>query len=116
MAKFVTRKSALSETSIGNHGTSSQIGTDLSAVTTDKGHVVIGLNVANVHTATVTVDIAMVDSSNNKIHICKSTSIPVGGNLDLVDGKIVITDTSEIHGACSVSNKAEVIVSVLENA
>ena len=66
MAKFVTRKSALSETSIGNHGTSSQIGADLSAVTTDKGHVVIGLNVANVHTATVTVDIAMVDSSNTK--------------------------------------------------
>ena len=56
------------------------------------------------------------DSSNNKIHICKSTSIPVGGNLDLVDGKIVITDTSEIHGACSVASKAEVIVSVLENA
>ena len=116
MAKFVTRKSALGQTSIGNHGTSSQIGADLSAVTTDKGHVVIGLNIANVHTATVTVDIALVASDNSKIHICKSTSIPVGGTLDLVDGKIVITDTSEIHGACSVANKAEVIVSVLENA
>ena len=68
------------------------------------------------HTATVTVDIALVASDNSKIHICKGTSIPVGGNLDLVDGKIVITDTSEIHGACSVASKAEVIVSVLENA
>ena len=121
MAKFVTRKQNLTKTTFTNNGltdqtATSRIGAALSAVTTDKGHVIIGLNVANIHTAAITVDIALVAADHSKIYLCKSTTIPVGGNLDLVDGKIVITDTTEIHGIVSGTTHADVVLSVLENA
>tara|TARA_R100001510_G_C7487598_1_gene96834 strand:- start:115 stop:489 length:375 start_codon:yes stop_codon:yes gene_type:complete len=124
MAKFVVRKQTLSNHSgaaIDTFGdTTTRVGGSLTSLTSQKGHVLIGCNVANIHTATVTVDVALVDDdggSDKVYYIAKGVSIPVGGNVELVDGKIVIDlDTTEVHAICSVDQKADIIVSILENA
>ena len=122
MAKFVNKKRNLSNTAIGTSSydqTGTLVESALSALTTNKGHVLIGCNVANIHTATVTVDVALVDDGTPDVvtYIAKAVSIPVGGNVELVDGKIVIdSDTTQIHATCSVNTGADIIVSVLENA
>ena len=123
MAKFVVRKQTLSTHSgaaIDTFGdATTRVGASLTNLTSQKGHVLIGCNVANIHTATVTVDVALVDdgSPDKVYYIAKGVSIPVGGNVELVDGKIVIDlDTTEVHAICSVDQKADIIVSILENA
>jgi len=125
MAKFVNKQQVLGSTAF-NQATifstaASRIGSAFTALETNKGHVIIGCNVANTHSATVTVDIALVtDGGTNDDtirYIAKNVSIPVGGSVELITGKIVIgSDSEEIHGRCSVNTGAEVILSVLENA
>ena len=118
MAKFVNKKRNLKNTAFSAHDTANTLVGTLTALTSNKGHVLIGCNIANIHTATVTVDFGLIDSSGNTVtYIAKDVTIPVGGNVELVDGKIVIdSDTTKIHARCSVDTKADIIVSVLENA
>ena len=123
MAKFVVRKQTLSNHSgnaIDTFGdTVTRVGASLSSLSTDKGHVLIGCNVANITTSTVTVDVALVDddTTDKVFYLAKGVSVPVGGNVELVDGKIVIDlDTTEVHAICSVDQGADIIVSILENA
>ena len=118
MAKFVNKKRNLKNDAFAAHDTANTLVGTLTALTTNKGHVLIGCNVANIHNAAVTVDVAFIDSSGNTVtYIAKDVTIPVGGNVELVDGKIVIDlDTTEVHAVCSVDQKADIIVSVLENA
>ena len=119
MAKFVNKKRNVKDTAFSTFNLADTlVDSALSSLTSNKGHVIIGCNVANIHTATVTVDVALIDSSGNTItYIAKDVTIPVGGNVELVDGKIVIdSDTTNIHARCSVDTKADIIVSVLENA
>ena len=123
MAKFVVRKQTLSNHSgavIDTFGdTVTRVGASLSNLSSNKGHVLIGCNVANIHTATVTVDVALVDddTTDKVYYLAKGVSVPVGGNVELVDGKIVIDlDTTEVHAICSVDQGADIIVSILENA
>ena len=123
MAKFVVRKQTLSDHSgnaIDTFGdTDTRVGDSLSSLSSNKGHVLIGCNVANITTSTVTVDVALVDSGtpDEVFYLAKGVSVPVGGNVELVDGKIVIDlDTTEVHAICSVDQGADIIVSILENA
>lgn len=122
MAKFVNKQATITYGTLNtsSFGTATRIGTSLSSLTTDKAHVLIGCNVANIVSQTVTVDIAIVTDGGTGDdtfkYIAKSVSIPVGGSIELVTGKIVIdADTKEIHGICSVANGADVVMSVLEN-
>lgn len=123
MAKFVVRKQTLSNHSgavIDTFGdTVTRVGASLSSLSSNKGHVLIGCNVANITTSTVTVDVALVDddTTDKVYYLAKGVSVPVGGNVELVDGKIVIDlDTTEVHAICSVDQGADIIVSILENA
>ena len=118
MAKFVNKSRNVKNTAFSAFDLANTLVGSLTALTSNKGHVMIGCNVANIHTATVTVDVALIDSSGNTItYIAKDVTIPVGGNVELVDGKIVIdSDTTKIHARCSVDTKADIIVSILENA
>ena len=101
MAKFVNKKRNLKNDAFSAHDTANTLVGTLTALTSNKGHVLIGCNIANIHTATVTVDFGL----------------PSGGNVELVDGKIVIdSDSTKIHARCSIDTKADIIVSVLENA
>ncbi len=119
MSKFVNKSRNVKNTAFSAYDTANTLVGSLTALESNKGHVVIGCNVANIHTTTVTVDVALItDGSPDVItYIAKDVSIPVGGNVELVDGKIVIdSDTTKIHARCSVDTKADIMVSVLENA
>ena len=119
MAKFVNKSRNVKNTAFSTYDLANTLVGSLTALTSNKGHVMIGCNVANIHNATVTVDVALItDGSPDVItYIAKDVTIPVGGNVELVDGKIVIdSDTTKIHARCSVDTKADIIVSVLENA
>lgn len=107
MAKFVNFKATLT-TSLATVGT-------IPNPTTDKAHVVIGLNVANTDATNVsTVDVTINNSSVNT-YIAKGVQIPVGGNIDLVDGKIVLATGDQIH-AKYATGTADLILSVLQDA
>tara|TARA_X000001388_G_scaffold14163_3_gene8237 strand:+ start:11367 stop:11729 length:363 start_codon:yes stop_codon:yes gene_type:complete len=120
MAKFVNKSRNVKNTAFSTFDLANTLVGSLTALTSNKGHVMIGCNVANIHNATVTVDVALIDSAGDPdtiTYIAKDVTIPVGGNVELVDGKIVIdSDTTKIHARCSVDTKADIIVSVLENA
>jgi hypothetical protein len=125
MAQFVTRSASVSNTAIGadSYGVSgTRVGASLSTISSGKGHVLIGCSVANTHSASVTVDVALVTDGGGAgldtwKYLVKSCPVPVGGNVQLIDGKVVIdSDSVEIHATCSVNSGADIIVSVLENA
>ena len=119
MSKFVNKSRNVKNTAFSTYDLANTLVGSLTALESNKGHVIIGCNVANIHTASVTVDVALItDGSPDVItYIAKDFTIPVGANVELVDGKIVIdSDSTKIHARCSVDTKADIMVSVLENA
>ena len=119
MSKFVNKSRNVKDTAFSTFNLADTLVGSLTALTSNKGHVIIGCNIANIHTTTVTVDVALITDGDPDVisYIAKDVTIPVGGNVELVDGKIVIdSDTTKIHARCSVDTKADIIVSVLENA
>tara|TARA_R100000458_G_C8062916_1_gene105055 strand:- start:174 stop:533 length:360 start_codon:yes stop_codon:yes gene_type:complete len=119
MSKFVNKSRNVKNTAFSTYDLANTLVGSLTALESNKGHVIIGCNVANIHTASVTVDVALItDGSPDVItYIAKDVTIPVGANVELVDGKIVIdSDSTKIHARCSVDTKADIMVSVLENA
>ena len=63
----------------------------------DSFDTVIGIRLANVHTASISVNVFIVRSSTNYF-LVKSAPIPVGGSLELIDGgaKVVLERRREI--------------------
>ena len=119
MSKFLNKSRNVKNTAFSTYDLANTLVGSLTALESNKGHVIIGCNVANIHTASVTVDVALItDGSPDVItYIAKDVTIPVGANVELVDGKIVIdSDSTKIHARCSVDTKADIMVSVLENA
>ena len=119
MSKFVNKSRNVKNTAFSTYDLANTLVGSLTALESNKGHVIIGCNVANIHTASVTVDVALItDGSPDVItYIAKDVTIPVGANVELVDGKIVIdSDSTKIHARCSVDTKADIMVSELENA
>ena len=60
MAKFVNKSRNVKNTAFSAFDLSNTLVGNLTALTSNKGHVMIGCNVANIHTATVTVDVALI--------------------------------------------------------
>lgn len=123
MSKFVNiiKSGVVSSAIIDGINTTASLGS-LSTITTDKGHVLIGLNIANTHaTQNTTVDVAIVDTSATPhavlAYIGKNVVVPPGGNVELVDGKIVLdVSTQQLRAKKGSDGSADIIVSVLENA
>ena len=79
--------------------------------------VVIGLTLANVHTAQVTASVTVIDSSNSDetSHVIKDAPIPVGGSLEIMSGNKIILETTDIIKVdCSVANKISATLSIME--
>lgn len=78
---------------------------------------VIGMSVANVTAAIMTVDVTLVKSAV-ATHMIKGAPISPGGTLVIVGGdqKLVLQTTDTIKVVASVAASADVIVSVLEVA
>ena len=87
--------------------------------------VVLGLVLANIHTAQVTATVRLVSDtgsrggSNNVTNgtsiIVKDAPIPVGGSLELLSGnKVVLEATDQITVDCSVADKLSGTLSIME--
>ena len=87
--------------------------------------VVLGLVLANIHTAQVTATVRLVsDTANRAVTnntangtsiIVKDAPIPVGGALELLSGnKVVLETTDQITIDCSVADKLSGTLSIME--
>ena len=97
-------------------GTPLTLYTGKSATTT----VVIGLVLCNVHSTSVTASVKLVSNTsdtetNEDVLLVKDVSIPAGSSLELLSGgKVVIQATDVIQIDCSVANKIDATLSILE--
>ena len=84
--------------------------------------IVLGLTLANVHTAQVTGTVQLVSTTtqtsqtqNTTAHIVKSIPVPVGSSVEIMAGnKIVLNVGDIIKIDCSVADKLSVIMSYME--
>ena len=87
--------------------------------------VVLGLVLANIHTAQVTATVNLVsdtagravtnNTANGTSIIVKDAPIPVGGALELMSGnKVVLEATDQITIDCSVADKVSGTLSIME--
>lgn len=76
---------------------------------------VIGINISNNTTATVTADILM-DDGVTEVYIVKSARIPAGTSLAAIGGdqKLVINENTSLSVQTDTASSSDVIVSVLE--
>ena len=100
-------------------GTPEDLYTTPSSTTT----VVIGLNIANVHTAQVTASVKLVSdtsgggrtATNTTTFLAKDVPLAVGQSKNvLIGGKVVLETTDKIQIDCSVADKVSVTMSIME--
>ena len=77
---------------------------------------IIGLNIANILSVSITVTVELLDGGSTITHVVKDAIVPVGSSLVAVGGpqKIVInaTDVLKVYG--SQANCCDAVLSVLE--
>ena len=77
---------------------------------------IIGLNIANILSVSITVTVELLDGGSTITHIVKDAIVPVGSSLVAVGGpqKIVMnaTDVLKVYG--SQANSCDAVLSVLE--
>lgn len=84
--------------------------------------IVLGLTLANVHTAQVTGTVQLVSTTtqtsqtqNTTAHIIKDVPIPVGATLEIMAGNKINLNVGDIIKVdCSVADKVSVIMSYME--
>lgn len=94
----------------------SAVGTSANTLCTSPGQAtVIGMSIANVTTAPVTVDVYITVSAAN-YYLVKGATVPVGGSLIPVGGdqKLVLESGDALKVVASVASAVDVITSVLE--
>jgi len=96
---------------------------DLYTVPSSTTTVVIGLMLANVHTAQVTASVKLVSTTsgggrtaqNTTTFLAKDVPIAVGQSTNmLAGGKVVLETTDKIQIDCSVADKVSVTMSIME--
>ena len=94
----------------------------LYTVQTGSTIIVLGLTLANVHTAQVTGTVQLVSTTtqtsqtqNTTAHLVKDIPIPVGSTVEIMSGnKIILNADDRISVDCSVADKVSVILSYME--
>ena len=94
----------------------------LYTVQTGSTIIVLGLTLANVHTAQVTATVKLTSTTtqtnqtqNTTAHIVKDIPLPVGSTVEIMAGnKIILNQGDIIKVACSVADKVSVIMSYME--
>ena len=92
--------------------TGSAIGTSASTVYTVPAlttSVTIGLNIANVSSGIITVDVQAAG-----VYVVKDAPIPAGSALSVLDGKIILEAADTVVVTSDTASSADVILSVLE--
>ena len=96
--------------------TSNAVGTSAVTLrTANSDDAIVGITVANVHTAQITVEVYINDGSND-IHIVKDAPIPVGGSLQVLDGgaKVVVQSSDALKVISDTASSADVWVSAVD--
>ena len=96
--------------------TANAVGTGATTLrTANSDDAIVGITVANVHTAQITVEVYINDGSND-IHIVKDAPIPVGGALQVLDGgaKIVMQSGDILNVISDTASSADVWISVVD--
>ena len=73
--------------------------------------VVIGCNIANRESTSITVDVQL-----GSTYIVKGAPVPAGSALSVLDGKIIAETTETIVVTSDTASSADVILSVLEQS
>jgi len=97
--------------------TSNNVGTSVASVyTADSYDTIVGIALTNVHSSSINVDVYINDGSND-IYLVKSAPIPVGSQLQLIDGgaKIVVEDGDVIKVKSDVASSCDVWVSAVDS-
>lgn len=77
---------------------------------------IIGLNIANILTVSITVNVQLINNDGDNVHIVKNAIVPVGSSLVAVGGdqKIVLNASDILRITASQASAADVTVSLLE--
>ena len=77
---------------------------------------IIGLNIANILTVSITVTVELLDGGSTITHVVKDAIVPVGSSLVVVGGdqKIVMNSTDVLKVYGSEANCCDAVLSVLE--
>ena len=77
---------------------------------------IIGLNVANILSVSITVDVQLENNDGDNVYIVKSAIVPVGSSLVAVGGdqKIVLNSSDILKVTASQASAADVTLSILE--
>ena len=78
---------------------------------------IIGLNVANILTVSITVNVQLINNDGDNVHIVKSAIVPVGSSLVAVGGdqKIVLTTGDAIKVSANTASSVDAVMSVLQS-
>ena len=93
---------------------------DLYTVPSSTTAVVLGLILANVHTASVTASVKLISNTsdtetNENTLLVKDVAIPVGSSLEVLSGsKVVLQTTDALQIDCSVTAKIDASLSIME--
>ena len=92
----------------------------LYTVPTSTTTIIIGLLLCNIHTTSVTVDVEIESNTsdtetNSNVSVAKGVTIPNGSTLELLTGgKVVLQATDVLKINCSVQQKIDATLSILE--
>ena len=93
------------------------VGTSVEDVyTADSYDTIVGIALTNVHTSSIDVDVYINDGTND-IYLVKSAPIPVGSQLQLIDGgaKVVVQNGDVIKVKSSVASSCDVWISAVDS-
>ncbi len=83
--------------------------------------VLLGLTLANVHTAQVTASVTIESTTtqtsqtqNTTAHVIKDVAIPAGSTLAVLDGKIIMNVGDILKVDCGISDKLSVTMNYME--
>tara|TARA_R100000900_G_scaffold129272_2_gene105111 strand:- start:462 stop:815 length:354 start_codon:yes stop_codon:yes gene_type:complete len=83
--------------------------------------VLLGVTLANVHTAQVTASVTLVSTTtqtsqtqNTTAHLIKDVSIPAGSTLSPLDGKIIMNVGDVLKVDCNIADKISVTMNYME--
>lgn len=97
--------------------TSNDVGTSAATLfTADSYDTVVGISIANVTAAQITVDVYINDATND-IYLVKSAPIPAGSALQVLDGgaKFVVQSGDALKVVSDTASSADVWVSTVDD-
>jgi len=77
---------------------------------------IIGLSVANIHTAQIEVDVQLENNDGDNIYLIKAAPVPVGSSLVVIGGeqKVVMNESDVLKVTSNTASSADVALSILE--